>query len=266
MGRAPGARLEPAGVSAERIEDPKRGGERAWKNGRGITPLRSWEGWRRDPRRDRVAMAGRTSRKRGGSPLSSGRSVKNMNRNVACIGAGHWGRNLIRNFDSLGALGWVCEVDPETRSQLAPHYAKARFTDSLDEVLDDARVTAVAIATPAETHSQIVRAALSKGKDVFVEKPLCLSVAEGRELVELAADRKRILMVGHLLQYHPAIEKLKELVHGGELGRLEYIYSSRLNLGRIRREENILWSFAPHDLSVILSLVGQPPDSVRAHG
>jgi UDP-2-acetamido-3-amino-2,3-dideoxy-glucuronate N-acetyltransferase len=189
-----------------------------------------------------------------------------MNRNVACIGAGYWGRNLIRNFDSLGALGWVCELDPETRSQLAPHYPKARFTDSLDEILDDPRVAAVAIATPAETHSQIVRSALSKGKDVFVEKPLCLSVAEGRELVQLAAERKKILMVGHLLQYHPAIEKLRELVHGGELGRLEYIYSSRLNLGRIRREENILWSFAPHDLSVILSLVGQPPDSVRAHG
>src|SRR5215470_12967133 len=138
-----------------------------------------------------------------------------MNRNVACIGAGYWGRNLIRNFDFLGALGWVCELDSETRAQLAPHYLKARFTDSLDEVLDDERVEAVAIATPAETHSQIVRSALSKGKDVFVEKPLCLSVAEGRELVQLAADRKKILMVGHLLQYHPAIEKLRELVRGG---------------------------------------------------
>jgi UDP-2-acetamido-3-amino-2,3-dideoxy-glucuronate N-acetyltransferase len=189
-----------------------------------------------------------------------------MKRNLACIGAGKWGRNLIRNFDSLGALGWICEINPETRSQLAPQYPKARVTESLEEVLEDPNVRSVVIATPAETHGQIVRSALSSGKDVFVEKPLCLSVAEGRQLVQLAAEHKRILMVGHLLQYHPAIEKLKELVQGGELGRLEYIYSSRLNLGRIRTEENILWSFAPHDLSVILGLVGQPPDSVRAHG
>jgi UDP-2-acetamido-3-amino-2,3-dideoxy-glucuronate N-acetyltransferase len=127
-------------------------------------------------------------------------------------------------------------------------------------------IQAVAIATPAETHGTMVREALLAGKDVFVEKPLCLSAEQGRSLVDLAREQGRILMVGHLLWYHPAIIKLKELIDRGELGRIQYIYSNRLNLGKIRREENILWSFAPHDISVILGLLGETPHSVIAQG
>jgi UDP-2-acetamido-3-amino-2,3-dideoxy-glucuronate N-acetyltransferase len=133
-------------------------------------------------------------------------------------------------------------------------------------VLSDARVNAVAIATPAQTHGSLVRRALLAGKDVFVEKPLCLSVEEGNSLVALASAQQKILMVGHLLWYHPAIRRLKQLIEDGELGRIRYIYSNRLNLGMIRREENILWSFAPHDISVILGLIGEMPHQVEAQG
>lgn len=185
---------------------------------------------------------------------------------VACIGAGYWGRNLVRNFSELGVLTWVCELDPDRRHQLAAAYHLNRCTDKVDQVLSDPEVSGIAIATPAETHGELVRRALLAGKDVLVEKPLCLSVEEGQKLVTLAAEQHRVLMVGHLLWYHPAVLKLKELSDAGELGRIQYIYSSRLNLGKIRREENILWSFAPHDVSVILGLVGEMPDAIEAQG
>jgi UDP-2-acetamido-3-amino-2,3-dideoxy-glucuronate N-acetyltransferase len=136
----------------------------------------------------------------------------------------------------------------------------------VEQVLADPEVAGVAIATPAETHGELVRRALLAGKDVLVEKPLCLSVEEGRQLVALADEKRRVLMVGHLLWYHPAVLKLRELVAEGALGRIRYIYSNRLNLGKIRREENILWSFAPHDISVILALVGELPDVIQAQG
>src|SRR5262249_47039023 len=164
---------------------------------------------------------------------------------------GYWGKNLVRNFQALGALACVCESDRSRWTELSAAYPSTRFTDSVDQVLGDPEIAGVAIATPAETHADIVRRALLAGKDGFVEKPLCLSVDEGDKLVTLAANRGRILMVGHLLWYHPAVLKLKQLVDEGELGRIRYIYSNRLNLGKIRREENILWSFAPHDISVI---------------
>jgi UDP-2-acetamido-3-amino-2,3-dideoxy-glucuronate N-acetyltransferase len=185
---------------------------------------------------------------------------------IACIGAGYWGKNLVRNFNDLGVLGWVCEVDPESRTQLAAVYPTATFTDMVDHVLADPEVAGVAIATPADTHGELVRRSLLAGKDVFVEKPLCLSVDEASKLIALAAERRRVLMVGHLLWYHPAVLKLRELVEEGELGRLRYIYSNRLNLGRFRREENILWSFAPHDVSVILGLVREMPRAIDAQG
>jgi UDP-2-acetamido-3-amino-2,3-dideoxy-glucuronate N-acetyltransferase len=186
--------------------------------------------------------------------------------NIACIGAGYWGKNLVRNFTDLGVLAWVCESDPLRRAQLATAYPTARFTDAVDQILADPEVAGVAIATPAETHSELARRALLAGKDVLVEKPLSLSIEEGRQLVALACERQRVLMVGHLLWYHPAVLKLRELVEEGELGRIQYIYSQRLNLGRIRREENILWSFAPHDISVILGLVGEMPNAIQAQG
>jgi UDP-2-acetamido-3-amino-2,3-dideoxy-glucuronate N-acetyltransferase len=185
---------------------------------------------------------------------------------VACIGAGYWGQNLVRNLYSLGALRWVCDVDAGQRARFATLYSGVLFGAECGPALQDPLVSAVAVATPAESHGAVVRAALLAGKHVMVEKPLCLSVDEARQLIALAAERKLVLMVGHLLWYHPAVLKLKELIDAGELGRIRYIYSTRLNLGKIRREENILWSFAPHDISVILGLTGEIPDSVTAQG
>jgi len=185
---------------------------------------------------------------------------------LAVVGSGYWGKNVIRNFAALGAFGAICDSNEETLATFQSQYPGCRFLTGFSDVLGDAQVEAVAIATPAETHAGLVREALSANKDVFVEKPLCLSVQEGQTLVKLAAERRRILMVGHLLWYHPAILALKELIHNGELGRIQYIYSNRVNLGKIRREENALWSFAPHDISVILGLLGEMPDAVRAQG
>ncbi len=189
-----------------------------------------------------------------------------MSTRVAVIGSGYWGKNLVRNFHEIGALGAVCDSDDERLAQTRAQYPEARCLSSFADVLGDAAIAAVAIATPAETHGTLVREALLAGKDVFVEKPLCLSPETGADLVRLAAKSKRVLMVGHLLWYHPAILKLKELVMKGELGRIRYVYSNRLNLGKIRREENILWSFAPHDVSVILGLLGEMPNDVQAQG
>mgnify|MGYP000462869825 FL=1 len=185
---------------------------------------------------------------------------------VAVVGSGYWGKNLVRNFHAIQALHTICESDPQTLKMLGESYPGVRLLTTYQDALDDPTIQAVAIATPAETHANLVREALLAGKDVFVEKPLCLLVKEGEELVTLARERSRILMVGHLLWYHPAILKLKELIDSGELGRIQYIYSNRLNLGKIRREENILWSFAPHDISVILGLLGEMPDSIRTQG
>jgi UDP-2-acetamido-3-amino-2,3-dideoxy-glucuronate N-acetyltransferase len=185
---------------------------------------------------------------------------------VAVIGSGYWGKNLVRNFANLGALSAVCDSHPETLRALGEQYPQCRTLTSFGEVLSDQTIQAVAIATPAETHGLMVREALLAGKDVFVEKPLCLSAEQGQALVALAREKGRILMVGHLLWYHPAVLKLKDLIDSGELGRIQYIYSNRLNLGKIRREENILWSFAPHDISVILGLLGETPHAVSAQG
>jgi UDP-2-acetamido-3-amino-2,3-dideoxy-glucuronate N-acetyltransferase len=185
---------------------------------------------------------------------------------VAVIGSGHWGKNLVRNFHELGALAAICDADEDRLTVWKEQYPECRRATSYSEILTDNRLTAVAIATPAETHADLVKEALLSGKDVFVEKPLCLSLRDGAALVALAEQEGRILMVGHLLWYHPAVLKLKELIEAGELGRIEYIYSNRLNLGKIRREENILWSFAPHDISVILGLLDEMPTAVQAQG
>jgi len=151
---------------------------------------------------------------------------------IACIGAGYWGVNLVRNFNNLNVLSWVCEPDRGRRDHLAVSYPEVRFTDTIEQVLADPEVAGVAIATPAETHGTVVRQALLAGKDVFVEKPLCLTISEGEKLIRLASERDRVLMVGHLLWYHTAVLKLKELIEDGELGRIQYIYSNRLNLGK----------------------------------
>ena len=185
---------------------------------------------------------------------------------IACLGAGYWGKNLVRNFRDLEALAAVVELDAERRRELTALYPEVPVLASPDEILADPEIDAVVIATPAVSHAEWVRRAIAAGKDVMVEKPLCLSPEEGEELVELAAARDRVLMVGHLLWYHPAVLELKRLVDEGGLGRLRYVYSNRLNLGKIRRQENILWSFAPHDVSVILGLLGEAPVEASAVG
>lgn len=185
---------------------------------------------------------------------------------VAVIGAGYWGKNLVRNFYELGALRAICDKDPATPARFEENYPDVPKHLHSSNILQDPGIQAVAIVTPAGTHYSLAREALLAGKDVFVEKPLCLEEHQVAELVALAAERNRVLMVGHLLRYHPALTRLQELVEAGELGRVYYIYSNRLNLGKIRREENILWSFAPHDISVILALAGERPQTVVCRG
>ncbi len=184
---------------------------------------------------------------------------------VAVVGHGYWGKNLVRVFHELNCLETVCEMQEESRREVESKYG-VRTTSDFSAVLQDPTITAVVIAAPAVQHYQLAKLALLGGKDVFVEKPLALHSSEGHELSKLAADRHRVLMVGHILEYHPAILELKRLIKSGELGRIQYIYSSRLNLGKLRTEENILWSFAPHDISVICSLLGETPEWVASHG
>lgn len=181
---------------------------------------------------------------------------------VTVIGCGYWGKNLVRNFHQLGALAMVCDTTAEGRAaaaKIAPGVPVAAG-------LDDVTTGAVVIATPAETHFALVHDALSAGRDVFVEKPMALTYDQGRQLVRLAEAKQRILMVGHVLEYHPAILKLRELIRDDRLGKIRYIYSNRLSLGKVRREENILWSFAPHDIAVILRLMETAPFQIVACG
>jgi UDP-2-acetamido-3-amino-2,3-dideoxy-glucuronate N-acetyltransferase len=185
---------------------------------------------------------------------------------VAVIGTGYWGRNLVRNFYGLGGLRTICDTQSATLSSLLAQYPGVRGAAQPADVLTDPDIRGVVVATPAETHGRLVREALLAGKDVFVEKPLCLSAAEGRSLAALAREKSRVLMVGHLLWYHPVVRALKERIDGGDLGKILYIYSNRLNLGKLRREENVLWSFAPHDISLILGLLGETPDRVQTQG
>ena len=189
-----------------------------------------------------------------------------MSTKVAVVGVGYWGKNLARNFAQLGALHAVCDGHAPTLEKIAALHKPALVTASYDAVLSDPAIAGVVLATPAVHHFAHARAALLAGKDVFVEKPLALREEDGLALLELARERGRILMVGHVLEYHPAVKLLLDLVQRGELGALRYVYSNRLNLGKVRTEENILWSFAPHDISIILSLVGADPDVVTASG
>ncbi len=188
-------------------------------------------------------------------------------RKLALIGAGYWGKNLARNFHALGALHMLCDLSPAILESYGPDYAGVEKTTSLESIWSNSAVTLVAIAAPAVHHYSLARTALLAGKDVYVEKPLCLLAEEAEELVAMARAGGRILMVGHLLQYHPVVRHLQSWVRQGELGQLQYISSHRLSLGKFRREENVLWSFAPHDLSVILSLAGdREPEKVLCSG
>jgi len=189
-----------------------------------------------------------------------------MKKNIGVIGGGYWGKNLVRNFYELNVLHTICDIDPQRLRELGEKYPETVLAHDHKDIFKNSDIDAVAIAAPAALHYRLTKEALLSGKDVFVEKPLALHYAEGEELVELAQENAKILMVGHILEYHPAIVKLKNMVSEGEFGNLKYIYSNRLNLGRFRTEENILWSFAPHDISVILNLLGEMPDEVSAHG
>jgi UDP-2-acetamido-3-amino-2,3-dideoxy-glucuronate N-acetyltransferase len=185
---------------------------------------------------------------------------------VGLVGLGYWGKNILRNLYELGVLHTACDSDLTVISEREKKFRDVHYTTSSEKVLENPEIKAVAIATPAITHYELVKKSLLSGKDVFVEKPLALTVQEGEELVEIAENKKRILMVGHILHYHPAVIKLKELISSGDLGKIHYIYSNRLNIGKLRTEENILWSFAPHDISVLLMLSEEEPVSVSAFG
>jgi UDP-2-acetamido-3-amino-2,3-dideoxy-glucuronate N-acetyltransferase len=189
-----------------------------------------------------------------------------LRKNIAVIGSGYWGKNLVRNFAELGALHTICDSDPEKLESFKSLYPGVNASVDYSQVLADQQIQGVAISTPAVSHYSMAKQALLAGKDVFVEKPLALTIKDGEELVRLAEENNKILMVGHLLEYHPAVVKLKELIDKGELGKINYIYSNRLNLGKFRTEENILWSFAPHDISIILLLLGEMPREISAHG
>lgn len=188
--------------------------------------------------------------------------------NVGVVGVGGWGKNLARNYSQIpeAQLRYLCDLDEAklkaTRSQFQAELTTTRF----DDLIEDPELQAIVIATTGPTHYQLCKKALLAGKDVYVEKPFVLSVADAEEIVALADDRQRILMVGHLLEYHPVVQKLKEMIDSGELGKIRYIYSQRLNLGTVRMDENALWNFAPHDISVILYLLGLSPTDVSARG
>jgi UDP-2-acetamido-3-amino-2,3-dideoxy-glucuronate N-acetyltransferase len=188
-------------------------------------------------------------------------------KNLALIGAGYWGKNLARNFHALGVLHTLCDASEKILDSYGSGYDGILKSKDFDGVLKDPAISRVAIAAPAALHYDLVKRSLEAGKDVFVEKPICLDIQQGQELITLAKTKGLILMVGHLLQYHPCIKTIQELLARGELGKLQYITSNRLNLGKIRKEENALWSFAPHDISVLLSLVqGQLPKAVICTG
>lgn len=185
---------------------------------------------------------------------------------VAVVGSGYWGKNLVRNYHDLGALGLICDKNEKVLKSFQEKYSGIQTCLAFSDVLTNDVIQGVAIATPAETHYALAREALLAGKHVYVEKPLVLDESNGQDLIELARSQDKVLMVGHLLQYHPVFIRLRDIAGAGELGRINYIYSNRLNLGKIRREENILWSFAPHDISMILALAGEEPERVRATG
>lgn len=186
--------------------------------------------------------------------------------NIAVIGSGYWGKNLVRNFSKLKALSVVCDKNEKTLKEIKAQYPGVKTTSDSKKVMSDKKIDAVVIAAPAASHYRLAKEALKSGKHVFVEKPLALKMNDAEELIRLAEEKSKVLMVGHILQYHSAVIKLKELVDSGELGKIRYIYSNRLNIGKIRTEENILWSFAPHDISVILMLLNESPEAVCTTG
>ena len=191
-----------------------------------------------------------------------------MSLRVGVVGLGYWGPNLARNFDRLteSELTWICDVSEDARARWASSFPGARVAAELDEMLGDPSVDAVVVATPVPTHAELAQRVLEAGKHCFVEKPLAQSAAEAEQVVDAARDSGRVLMVGHLLEYHPGVAKLKELADSGELGTIRYLYSNRLNLGKLRADENALWSLGAHDVSMVLRLAGEEPHDCLAIG
>jgi predicted dehydrogenase len=187
---------------------------------------------------------------------------------IGVAGLGYWGPNLARNFNALAdcELTWCCDASETARARWAPTFPGTRFTGSLDDLLGDPELDAVVLATPVPSHGELAETVLRAGKHCFVEKPLAQSVADAERAVAAARETGRTLMVGHLLEYHPAVAKLKEIADAGELGPIHYIYSNRLNLGKLRADENALWSLGAHDISVVLHLAGEEPYEVEARG
>jgi predicted dehydrogenase len=185
---------------------------------------------------------------------------------IGLVGLGYWGPNLARNFDELGELAWLCDLSPELRERFARRYPGTRVTADFEDLLGDPQLDAIAVATPVPTHYALAKQALDVGKHVFVEKPPAMRREEIEELCSLSAERDLTLMPGHLLLYHPAVEKVKELIDSGELGDVLCVYGNRQNLGIVRTNENALWSLGVHDLSVILHLLGEEPAEAVAHG
>lgn len=181
---------------------------------------------------------------------------KSPRRNIALVGLGYWGRNLFRNLSELGVLSVACDRDAALLARRTALSEDVEPSTRYERILQDRTIDGVVIATPAACHYEHARRALLADKDVLVEKPLALNYEEGAKLVTLARERERLLMVGHVLEYHPAIDRLLELISARELGQIRYIYSHRLSMGKIRSEENILWSFAPHDIAIILRIMG----------
>ena len=187
---------------------------------------------------------------------------------VGVVGLGYWGPNLARNFDGLAdaELAWCCDAREEMRDKLKAKHPRTRFTADLEDLLADDELDAIVVATPVPTHADLAVRVLQAGKHCFVEKPLAQSVADAERAVAAARASAKLLMVGHLLEYHPGVRKLKAIADAGELGDIHYIYSNRLNLGQLRADENALWSLGAHDISVILHLAGEDPHEMSAHG
>jgi predicted dehydrogenase len=187
---------------------------------------------------------------------------------VGVVGLGYWGPNLARNFAAIAGceLAWLCDESIVARDKLAPSFSGARATGELEDLLNDPELDAIILATPVPTHAALAIRVAEAGKHCFVEKPLATTAADGEAAVAAAERAGRILMVGHLLEYHPAVDRLKDLIDEGQLGGLYYVYSNRLNLGKLRAEENALWSLGAHDVSVILRLIGEEPVECSAHG
>lgn len=189
-----------------------------------------------------------------------------MTNNIAVIGCGYWGKNLVRNFAGLGVLHTICDSDAEKLEYLKSLYPEMNTEIDYQRVLADKEIQGVVIATPAASHYPMAKETLLSGKDVFVEKPFATSSKNAQELVELSAEKQRILMVGHLLLYHPAVQMLKRYIQSGELGEIYYLYSTRVNLGQIRQDENALWRLVPHDIAMFIYLLEESPVIISAQG